>query len=266
MPLPSHLEIELRKLLRQFRAAHGTASVPSGAGKALEAWLVMKLAEQAAVLGSWTVTLRQGDTSALPSGAAFRLPSQPTAVGPSHTTSACYVLFEHRHDSQYSLELHGSLQWRGRSGAVHEFDVSAIPSTIANRIRLNGGGYPHGLPIAALECKDKTSDAKLDEAREKLARMFDVVLVTSPKWGMECRIYEKINMTHWGIRFDSYIKTFQNGLFGIVRAKGFQSGATTLCNHYNIKTYGNICTTRSTSVTNLLNNFRETLDDIDKIH
>jgi hypothetical protein len=96
MPLSSTAETELRQMLRDFRAAHFGAVAPTGEGKALEAWVLMKLAYTVhQSMPTWRVTLRRGDGSLLPTGASFDLPSQRSRIQPSSPTAPGYVLLEH---------------------------------------------------------------------------------------------------------------------------------------------------------------------------
>lgn len=259
MALPPALAIDLRNILRAFRAAHGTAAVPGGAGKALEAWLLMKLAETATLMPAWRVSLRQGDGSLLPTGAAFKLPAQRSPIPASSPIASGFVLFEHRDYPERRLELHGSLQWRGRSNAKHECDISMVPASIGEALRNSGGGHPHGLPIVAVECKDKTSVGTLDETRQTLARMFDLVLVTQPYSGWSCRIYETNTYQYWGRKSSKYVAFFAKGTFGIARAGSFQGGAKQLGSHYHVGRYDAIYTTGGTSLPTLLSSFRTTL-------
>ena len=112
MALPPHLATDLRTILGAFGAAHGSAVVPSNQGKALEAWLLMKLAEAADLLPTWHVSLRRGDGSRLPSGAVFNLPGHGSRIPPANVHAAGYVLIEHLEHADRNLELRGSLQWR----------------------------------------------------------------------------------------------------------------------------------------------------------
>jgi hypothetical protein len=253
-------EMQLRNILRAFRAAHSGAIVPTGEGKALEAWVLMKLASTVLqnMSTTWQVTLRRGDGSLLPSGASFDLPAQRSRIQPSSASAPGYVLLEHRIYPERRLELRGSLQWMGRSNAKHEIDVSVLPAQIGEAIRNNGGGYPHGLPVAAIECKDKGGFGPLDETRQTLARMYDLVLVTQPIPGWSCRIFETLTNTRWGEKSSKYISFFAKGTFGIVRAGKFQSGAGTLAAHYSIGHYPDIYVSTST-VARLESNFRRTL-------
>ncbi|WBL81853.1 hypothetical protein I3J27_16040 [Bradyrhizobium xenonodulans] len=252
-------EAELRQMLRDFRAAHLGAVTPTGEGKALEAWVLMKLAHTVwQSMPAWRVTLCRGDGSSLPPGATFDLPSQRSRIQPASPTAPSYVLLEHTTYEDRRLELRGSVQWKGRSGAKHEIDVSVVPADIGEAIRDNGGGYPHGLPIVAIECKDKGGFGPLDETRQTLARMYDLVLVTQPVSTWSCRIYETATNTNWGNKSSRYISFFQKGTFGIVRAGGFQSGAGTLAAHYSIEHFSDVYAATS-AINVLLASFRRTL-------
>ena len=263
MPLTVAAETELRRILRDFRAAHAGAVAPTGEGKALEAWTLMKLAQTArqSMHANWQVTLRRGDGSPVPPGGSFDLPSQRSRIQPSSPTAPGYVLLEHRMHADRRLELRGSLQWKGRSGAKHEIDVSVLPAQLGEAIRNNGGGYPHGLPVVAIECKDKGGLGPLDETRQTLARMYDLVLVTQPIASWSCRIFETATHCHWGRKSSRYISFFGKGTFGIVRAGQFQSGAGTLAAHYSIGHYPDIYGGPG-SIARLLSNFRRTLASV----
>lgn len=263
MPLSATAETELKNALRAFRAAHSGMVAPTGEGKALEAWVLMKLAHTVRRHMSpfWRVSLRKGDGTRLSSGSTFSFPSQRSRIQPSSATAPGYVLIEHMTHSARRFELRGSLQWKGRSGAKHEIDVSMLPASIGEAIRNTGGGYPYGLPIVAVECKDKTGYGPLDETRQTLARMYDLVLVTQPIPGWSCRIFETNTHSQWGRKSSRYIAFFQKGTFGIVRAGHFQSGATTLAEHYSIGHYRTVYADPS-EIRRLEEAFRNTLSRV----
>lgn len=260
MSLTPTAETELRNMLRAFRAAHSGAIAPTSEGKALEVWVLMKLASTVHrhMSGTWQVTLRRGDGSLLPAGASFDLPAQRSRIQSASPTAPGYVLLEHRVHADRRLELRGSLQWKGRSDAKHEIDVSVLPALIGEAIRNNGGGYPRGLPVVAVECKDKGGFGPLDETRQTLARMYDLALVTQPVPGWSCRVYETATHTYWGRKSSKYISFFAKGTFGIVRAGNFQSGAGTLAAHYSIAHYPEIYF-GTASILRLESSFRRTL-------
>ena len=243
MALSSAAEQELRNMLRAFRAAHAGVVTPVGQGKALEAYVLLKLAQTVRRrLHSWTVSLRRGDGRLVGPGQPFNLPQTRTPIQPPHPQAPGYVLLSHRSAPHLHLELHCSLQWQGRSGAKHECDVSVVPAVIADALRVGGGGYPRGLPVAAVECKDKGGVGTLDETRQTLARMFDLSLVTQPAFHAVGRIYEAATYQTWGRRRTRYITAFAAGAFSIVRAGTFQSGAAVLASHYAIQHHPQIYT------------------------
>lgn len=258
MPLTAAAEQELRDALRAFRAAHGGAVVPAAAGKALECWVLLKVADAVSTIGGWQVTLRQGDGNLLPPGALFKLPSRQSGIAAGAPGAPGYVLLEPPQPALPRLELHASLQWRGRSDATHECDVSILPAMIGEALRRANGGRPCGLPIVAIECKDKITKGTLDETRQTLARMYDLALVTRPAAGVSCRIYGPVTWINWGNWSSRYVTFFSKGTFAIVRAGGFQQGTEALASHYHIQRYPNIYNLPQ-SMTDLLDHVRATV-------
>jgi hypothetical protein len=179
------------------------------------------------------VTLRLGDAAALPVGADFVFPTSQSGILPANPAGPGFVLLERIEGNPIALELHGSLQWKGRSGATHELDVSMLPRSIAGPLRTSGG-HPRGLPIVAYECKDRTNSATPDEMRQTVARLFDLALVTRPYPAYDCRMFEAASHQRWGRRRTLYREFFAVGAFGVVRAGTFGPGATDLGMHYHV--------------------------------
>ncbi|MGO8154269.1 hypothetical protein AB9F36_31055 [Rhizobium leguminosarum] len=128
---------------------------------------------------------------------------------------------------------------------------------------MNGGGYPRGLPIVAIECKDKTNNGNLDETRQTVARLYDLALVTIPTAiGLPCRIFEDNTLTFWGRRSSRYLSFFKKGTFGIVRAGDFQSGTEALADHYSIKRLGKAYDPLPKGLSKLEASFRQTLNAV----
>jgi len=208
------------------------------------------------LMPTWRVTLRRGDGTALPPGATFDLSSHRSKIQASSVAAPGYVLFEHLTYPDRRFELRGSVQWKGRSNANHEIDVSMVPAAIGEALRNHGGGYPRGLPFVAVECKDKGGVGTLDETRETLARMYDLVLATQPVPSLPCRVYETVTHQRWGRKSSRYISFFRKGTFAIVRAGTFQSGAGTLAHHYSIR---HVSAAYTFGLGTLEQQFRETL-------
>ena len=146
MALPSAVALDLRNALRGFRAANGPTVVPTTSGRAMEAWLMMSLARAAQTSGRWTVSLRRGDGTPLAAGNAFPFAAFQSGILPSNPSGPGFVQLDRTHGTPLALELHGSLQWKGRSNATHELDVSLMPQVLAQALRV-AGGHPRGLPI-----------------------------------------------------------------------------------------------------------------------
>ena len=202
---------------------------------------MMRLARAAAQTGAWQVELVGSDTLPLPTGSPFTFAwyqGEIPAVAPSGPSHVRLT----RRANPVSFELHLSLQWVGRSTATHECDVSMLPKSIADPMRNNGGGSPHGLPVAAFECKDRGTTGNTDEMRQTLARLFDLALVTTayPRWG--CRLFEPHNHTRWGRYRTRYREFFKAGHFAIVRSKKFSTGADSPGDHYKIERHGDVYT------------------------
>lgn len=263
MPLPTNLKNDLRQILRDFRAANGLMAIPDGPGKALEAWVLMRLSRAARRTGKWHVTLRTPDGSQMLPGVPFVFPASQSGILPSTAIGPCHVLLTHSDHPQRRLELHGGLQWRGRSGATHEMDVSAIPAIISQSLRTSGGGVPRGLPILAIECKDKQTTGTPDEMRQTLARLFDLALVTKPPGGLTCRTYEDVANVHWGRWRPTYRSSFRMGMFAIARVGNFSAGATQLAEHYFIHRIDRVFDAHQLSMRRLEALFRGTLSILD---
>lgn len=262
--MPATKIAELRTILRGFAAANGPATVPGGGGKALEAWIFMRLAMAARVSANWDVTLRRGDGTLLPIGDTFAFATFQTGIQAAALSAPCYALIVNIANPAIAVELHGSLQWEGRSSATHEIDVSALPSSVASAMRAAGGGRPRGVPIVAIECKDKTSSGTPDEMRQTLGRMFDLALVTPPSASNGCRISGPGNLAAWGRKGRSYRIVFGQSLLAIARAGTFSSGARRLGVHYHIKQSGSVYDPAAAAILDLERKFLDVLDLMDK--
>ncbi len=255
---------ELKQLLRQFRAAHSAVALPSGTGKALEAWVMMKMADAAAGAG-WQARLHDGSGNPLASWAEFKFRTQGGKIACANPAAVGYVALEAPDgDPAKAQELHGGVRWKGRSAATHELDISMVPAVVGIALRgQSAGGHPRGLPHVAIECKDKGQAGNADEMRETLARLFDLACVSKRYDFPPHRIFDEHKTTGWSQRLDWYRDFFESGQFGIVRALGFQFGANQLGLHYHIVCYPNIYQrSAAASMNALLDRFREVLASI----
>src|SRR3546814_14963321 len=105
---------------------------PTGEGKALEAWVLLKLANtvRRQMNRFWRVSLPQADGTNLPSGSTFNFPSQRTRIQPTSATAPGSVLIDHKTHTDRRFDFRGSVQWNGRSDAQHAIDGSLLPASI----------------------------------------------------------------------------------------------------------------------------------------
>lgn len=241
MPLSAKQERQLRAILRRLAAANAISSVPGGAGKALEAWVFSILADAARNVPGWLVSLHQSDGSPLPPGSTFLFSGGPSGI-PSVAGKSCFVRLHRPTGVHRTLELHNGVQHLGRSDARHEWDVALLPHEVTQAIRAGNQSYPRGLPILGIECKDKSKSGNTDEMRQTLARMYDLAHVSQNRGLLTSRIMSQDFIVGAGKRWPVYKKNYENGLFGILRAGGFQRGARDLSDYYHVERFGHVTT------------------------
>ena len=243
--------------LRSLGAARATATYPTEAGKAFELWLAFRLAAYWSRHGA-IVDLLDGAGNILAPGDPFVTRDAPGHIARANAAKPGSI----RVDFQPGVtdaggvpiaeyELHGSVKFHGRSTALHECDISLIPAELGRRIRNRGDGpdegYAAGLPPVALECKKHKKDGPVGEAREMVARLFDITRVstTSPAhWG---QLFWPVGAPTigGGCRYRFYRHQFQDGYYAIVRSSGFNAGAIRLNYHYKIHSWGRMRGARS---------------------
>lgn len=262
MPLSDRQARQLRVFLRRLRAGHAIASVPGGAGKALEAWVFMVIVDAVRTMPNWHVTLRQSDSTPLPRGAAFLFSGGPSGIS-SALGRPCFARIERLVGVPRTLELHNGVQHIGRSGVRHEWDIAIVPSEITNAIRAGNQSYPRGLPILGIECKDKADNGSADEMRQTLARMYDLTHVSQAGQNLTHRMMDENRQVGAGRRWPVYKTNYEKGLIGILRAGGFQRGAQELSDHYHIRRFGHVSQNNHGTRDNLQRAVRDVLANID---
>lgn len=262
MPLSAKQEWQLRALLKRLKAQHAMAAVPGGAGKALEAWAFMILADAARALPGWQVNLHQSDGTLLPNGNAFLFSGGPSGIS-SGAGRPCFARINRVIGVPRILELHNGVQHLGRSGARHEWDIALIPHEVAHVVRGGNQSYPRGLPILGIECKDKASSGSADEMRQTLARMYDLTHVSQNRQALTHRMMDENLTMGIGRRWPVYRTNYGKGLLGILRAGGFQRGARELSDHYHIRRFGHVSLNNHQTRDSLQQAMRAVLTDID---
>lgn len=204
----------------------------------------MKLAAHLSTKPGWVATLCDGAGAPLGATDPFVMRAQPGKINASLALAPGFVQITRPATlarPKMEFELHGSLQFVGRSSAHHELDISVITGRLGRAIRGSGGGRPFGLPVASVECKHHVADGPLGEVREKVARLFDLTFLDAaiPRNGHQL-FWPSDPSAHWGARDIGYIKVFGANLCGIARSTGFQIGAEKLARHYGIRLYDQI--------------------------
>lgn len=239
-PAGPGLERQFRAALASLGAARRATPWPTAPGKGLELWLLFKIAEHLKSSG-WTVSLCDGAGATLAATSPFLTRAQPGPIAPSAAGAAGFILVDKPAGllPAEDFELHGGLQYRGRSGACHECDVTALPADIGRQIRSGGGGRPWGMPPVAVETKHHKGDGSLGEAREKLARVFDLTYVRlcHPRNSWQVFWTNVAGSIGWGSRYHWYKDRFRNGVYAIARSTSFQPGAERLLDHYKLKRF-----------------------------
>lgn len=250
-------EQEFFTALASLGAARSVATYPTEPGKAFELWLEFRLADYWSRHGA-TVELLDGAGNSLAPNAGFVTRGNPGHIARANAAKPGSIRVNFRPGVLDAMgnpvaeyELHGSVQFHGRSAALHECDISLIPADLARRIRARplgyAAGYAAGLPPVALECKKHKKSGPVGEAREMVARLFDITRVRDvvPKhWG---QLFWPVNgpSVGGGCRYIRYRDQFQDGYYAIVRSAGFTRGALRLNQHYNIHSWGNMRGSRS---------------------
>lgn len=158
---------EIQSIIATMTGSASTAAASSGAGALFEMWLLLKIAERLRK-NPFHAELRNASDNALASGTNFILRGGPGPVGVGQYCHLSFIWGNQVH------ELHTNIQFRGRSTETHELDIALIPRSVANVLRQRGGGRPSGHSRIAVECKFRSSTGSKDEARQIVARQFDM--------------------------------------------------------------------------------------------
>lgn len=171
----------------------------------------------------------------------FPKPVPAAAKGANGPTS---ILFRHP-KKKLEWEIWNGVQLMGRSGGLHEFDISIVPKILADTVRTTGGS-PLGHGWVSIECKHLKDASGPAEVRALIARVYDTTILHAHQRYVRpsqkpARIYPP-NPTSSGdgpsaVTFHGENKNIYAAL---VCTKGFSSGAGVLARGYFIKQHGNI--------------------------
>jgi hypothetical protein len=246
MPLPQALAQQFEDALVALGADRRSTPLPSAPGKALELWLLMMVAEAFDARPGWSAALCDGAGNPLAPSTAFETRAQPGRIAAKNASAPGFVRLSG--PGGKAFELHGSLQFIGRSRGRHEIDLSLIPAAIGAAIRSSPrGGRPSGMPVAGIECKHHVSDGSIGEMREKVARLFDLTFLGRAQPANPYLLFWPLVRTPaagWGQRptgpGTAYRTVFGGGVYGIARSTDFPTGAILLSNFHAVRRFPNI--------------------------
>jgi hypothetical protein len=139
------------------------------------------------------------------------------------------------------------VQFIGRSGGRHEFDIAIVPKKLGDALRGHrSGGRPFGHGWLSLECKDVASNGSLDEMRAFVARVYDTTFLT---WHARYigappplrKVYPRsARRPGFGRASRSYRLENQNAFHGIARRGGFTTGTAQMSTYYFVRRFENL--------------------------
>ena len=215
----------------------------TGAGRIFELYIMTGVASEMQNRGFEVWLQRSDGTPILPGDtnrAFIQRGGAPTGVAPASAGPNNAGVIGLRRPGGDGWELWNGIQFRGRSGSAHEFDIALVPATLGAALRVSGG-TPFGRPRVAIECKDVGQAGSVDEMRTFVARLYDVTVLKAhqkylpypvPTMGIypgtptNDRFYEA-RLTYW----DENRHSFN----AVARRTGFTNGATAMTAYYGIE-------------------------------
>jgi hypothetical protein len=226
----------------------------AGLGRIFELYVMTGIAERLLRFG-WSVQLQRSDGAPFSVGDAFiQRGGKPTGVAPAnHGPNGPSSILISNPVTATEWEIWSGVQFRGRSNALHEFDVAIVPRGLAIALRANKTiGFPFGRPVVAIECKDVQSAGSPDEMRTLVARLYDVTLTRSHTYltgGASVSAIYPVGASHPG--FLQAERTYRDSNLStksaLARTGGFSSGAIAMTSYYSISPYDQVIPGTATS-------------------
>lgn len=219
----------------------------NGMGRIFELYVMTGIAEALQEIG-WRIWLLGSDGAQLAPGQPFvQRGGKPTGVAPAsrgHLGQSSILI--QRSVSAEFWEIWNGIQFKGRSGGLHEFDISIVPAELADDIRgLTNGGVPFGKPMVAIECKDVTAPSSPDEMRALIARLYDVTLLSVHTYltgGVQVNQIYPENCSNPGylLAHRTFKIANRSTKSALVRTGTFSMGAISMTSHYGISPYASV--------------------------
>ncbi len=259
------MRARVENILKRVVGTGGHLDSPDGPDKAYELLILMEIASKLFRTRDFEVEIKLSDgkltsQSGVPSKFVQRkgvVPVRLPGIAAGDSGPSC-VRFRRAGSSNPGWEIWNGIEFLGRSGGRHEFDIAIVPEAAANQIRAYpNGGWPLGHSILIIECKNHTDPGVSDEMRTLIARLVDTTILhwhlpqmPKPRY----RIYpvESVDRTDPA---KPHFQNIGNGLGGVkgrydweyrstytalVRSSGFRKGAEELSAHYSIRRKENV--------------------------
>lgn len=240
----------------------------NGAGRIFELFVMTGVAERLNGRGH-DVWLQRSDGKRMlpgdPTHHFIQRGGSPAGIPPasSGASNASCIGFQKSGSSQI-WEIWNGVQFEGRSGALHEFDLAIVPQQVGSKLRLKGG-HPFGRPRVAVECKDVASSGSIDEMRTLVARLYDVTILKGHgvhlHLGASPQAIYPANFA--GDRYHDSRNTYRrenlHTLNVFARRSGFAKGAAAMTGYYCIEPHGAV-TTGSTEADALFDDIANWID------
>lgn len=242
---------QIQSLLDSIASSSVSLTNANGAGRAFELLIMTEIAAELRSRGYTVYLLRSDGHAQLPGshsitfiqrgGAPSGVPSASGGVnGPTS------IVFQ-RQAGLPEWEIWNGVEFVGRSGSTHEFDLAIVPKKLGDLLRAEpNGGRPFGHGWILIECKDVVSNGTSDEMRAFLARIYDTTLLrghaqylgATPPLG---RIYAlDPSQTGFGEMSDTYRTENRTVYHGIARRTGFMNGTVGMSDYYFIRRFEKI--------------------------
>ncbi|WP_266030610.1 hypothetical protein [Brucella intermedia] len=221
----------------------------NGAGRIFELFVMTGVAEKLHGRGH-DVWLQRSDGSRMAPGDPtldfIQRGGGPAGIPPasSGASNASSIGFQKLGSSQI-WEIWNGVQFAGRSGATHEFDLAIVPYQVGYELRLIGG-KPFGRPRVAVECKDVAASGSIDEMRALVARLYDVTILQGHGFHLRLgsspqAIYPaNFGGTPYYYARDTYRRENLHSFNVFARRTGFAKGAAAMTGYHCIHPHGGV--------------------------
>lgn len=240
---------EVGQLLDAIAGASVSLQAANGAGRHFELLIIAEIASELNQRGySIDLISSDGTRQSTTSGpivyrqrGGVPSPVPPASWGSTGPTS---ILFRSK-KSEQEWEIWNGVEFDGRSGGRHEFDIAIVPKALADDVRSTGGA-PLGHGWVLIECKHRKDAASPDEARTLIARIYDTTLLRSHVPYLRpsqkaARIFPPTTFSPgYGPGAITYRERNKAGYTALVRTTGFSLGAIALTAGYFIAQHENI--------------------------